>query len=106
MKIWIAFLQMMNQPQTACKSGNFLATKTFQFILINFSPTPIEVIRDHSMSHQVVENDSLEENEVEIDIDSKTVFDTIDLDFEISPKNRGSSENSGENDTMESSGDY
>ena len=58
------------------------------------------------MSHQVVENDSLEENEVEIDIDSKTVFDTIDLDFEISPKNRGSSENSDENDTMESSGDY
>ena len=95
----------MNQPQTACKLGKFLASKTFQF-LTYFSPTPIEVIRDHSMSHQVVENDSLEENEVEIDIDSKTVFDTIDLDFEISPKKRGSSENSDENYTMESSGDY
>ena len=58
------------------------------------------------MSHQAVENDPLEQNEVEIDIDSKTVFDTIDLNFEISPKNRGPSENNDENDTMESSGDY
>ena len=58
------------------------------------------------MSHHVVENDPLEENEVEIDIDSKTVFDTIDLNFEISPKNRGPSENKDENDAMESSGDY
>ena len=58
------------------------------------------------MSHQVVENDPLEENEVEIDIDSKTVFDTIDLNFEISPKNRGPSENNDENNTFESSGDY
>ena len=95
----------MNQPQTACKLGKFLAWKTFQF-LTNFSPTPIEAIRDHAMSHQVVESDPLKGNEVEIDIDSKTVFDTIDLDFEISPKNRGSSENNVENDTIESSGDY
>ena len=58
------------------------------------------------MSHHVVENDLLGQNEVEIDIDSKTVFDTIDLNFEISPKNRGPSENNDENDTMESSGDY
>ena len=54
----------------------------------------------------MVENDLLGQNEVEIDIDSKTVFDTIDLNFEISPKNRGPSEKNDENDTMESSGDY
>ena len=54
----------------------------------------------------MVNNDLLEQNEVVIDIDSKTVFDTIDLNFEISPKNRGSSENNEENDTIESSGDY
>ena len=54
----------------------------------------------------MVENNPPQENEVEIDIDSKTVFDTIDLNFEISPKSRGSSENNDENDTIESSGDY
>ena len=54
----------------------------------------------------MVENNSPEQNEVEIDIDSKTVFDTIDLNFEISPKSRGPSENNDENDTIESSGDY
>ena len=43
----------------------------------------------------MVEHDLLEQNEVEIEIDSKTVFDIIDLNFEISPKNRGSSDNNG-----------
>ena len=83
----------------------FKQVACFQF-QNQFSPTPIEVIRDHSSSHQVVESNPPQENEVEIDIDSKTVFDTIDLNFEISPKSRGSSENNDENDTIESSGDY
>ena len=68
----------------------------------NFSPTPIEIVHD---DHQVVEND--EQDQVEIDIGSKTVFDTIDLDFEISPKNRDHDEDSGaSNDVFESSGDF
>ena len=51
------------------------------------------------MSQQVVENDTHDQEKVEIDIDLKTVFDTIDLNFEIIPKNRNS------DDDFESSGD-
>ena len=72
----------------------------WKLFIQNFSPTPVEINNDYHMSHQVVENDTRDQEKVEIDIDSKTVFDTIDLNFEISPKNRNS------DDDFESFGDF